>query len=76
MTNSLVLEQLEQLPAAPGVYLMKDTAGKIVYVGKAANLFKRVRSYFTSRQNLSAKTRRMVSRVKDIDFFVTSSASS
>ena len=73
MTNSLILEQLKQLPTAPGVYLMKDTAGSIIYVGKAANLFKRVRSYFTSGQKLSAKAQRMVSRVRDIDFFVTSS---
>ncbi len=73
MTNSLILEQLKQLPTAPGVYLMKDTAGNIIYVGKAANLFKRVRSYFTSGQKLSAKAQRMVSRVRDIDFFVTSS---
>ena len=73
MTNSLVLEQLKQLPAAPGVYLMKDAAGNIIYVGKAANLSKRVRSYFTSGQKLSAKAQRMVSRVRDIDFFVTSS---
>ncbi len=73
MTNSLILEQLKQLPTAPGVYLMKDTAGSIIYVGKAANLSKRVRSYFTSGQKLSAKAQRMVSRVRDIDFFVTSS---
>lgn len=73
MTNSLILEQLKQLPTAPGVYLMKDAAGNIIYVGKAANLLKRVRSYFTSGQKLSAKAQRMVSRVRDIDFFVTSS---
>jgi len=73
LTNSLVLEQLKQLPAAPGVYLMKDAAGNIIYVGKAANLSKRVRSYFTSGQKLSAKAQRMVNRVRDIDFFVTSS---
>jgi excinuclease ABC subunit C len=73
LTNSLVLEQLKQLPVAPGVYLMKDAAGNIIYVGKAANLSKRVRSYFTSGQKLSAKAQRMVSRVRDIDFFVTSS---
>ncbi|MBE9478272.1 MAG: excinuclease ABC subunit UvrC, partial [Chloroflexi bacterium] len=67
------MEQLKQLPTAPGVYLMKDAAGNIIYVGKAANLSKRVRSYFTSGQKLSAKAQRMVSRVRDIDFFVTSS---
>ena len=73
MTNSLILEQLKQLPTTPGVYLMKDAAGNIIYVGKAANLSKRVRSYFTSRHKLSTKAQRMVSRVGDIDFFVTSS---
>ena len=39
-------EQLKQLPDLPGVYLMKDRAGEIIYVGKANSLKKRVRQYF------------------------------
>ncbi len=62
-----------QLPASPGVYLMKDTQGNILYIGKAATLQHRVRSYFSRTGNLDPKTRRMVARIADIDFFVTAS---
>ncbi len=73
LTSNLITEQLRQLPTSPGVYLMKDTEGNIIYVGKAANLRHRIRSYFTARQKLSPKLQRMVARVNDFDFFVTSS---
>jgi len=62
-----------QLPANPGVYLMKDTQGNILYIGKATSLQHRVRSYFSRAGNLDPKTRRMVARIADIDFFVTAS---
>jgi len=52
---------------------MKDGRGNILYVGKAANLYHRVRSYFGAQPKLSPKIQRMVSRVADIDFFVTTS---
>jgi hypothetical protein len=42
-------EKLASLPSEPGVYLMKDTSGEVIYVGKAANLRNRVRSYFQDR---------------------------
>ncbi len=73
MTNSLISEQLRRLPTSPGVYLMRDAEGNILYVGKAASLRHRVRSYFGGRQKLSPKLQRMVTRVNDIDFFVTGS---
>ena len=73
MTNSLIDEQLKQLPNSPGVYLMKDAEGNILYVGKAANLHHRVRSYFSAGQKLSPKLQRMIARVNDVDFFVTGS---
>ena len=73
MTRSLITEQLKQLPGVPGVYLMRNADGDILYVGKAASLRHRVRSYFSPGQKLSPKTRRMVARVNDIDFFITSS---
>lgn len=73
MTNPLITEQLRQLPTSPGVYLMKDAEGTILYVGKAANLQHRVRSYFGAGQKLSPKLKRVVARVADIDFFVTAS---
>jgi len=73
LTNGVITEQLKQLPASPGVYLLKDAAGNILYVGKAANLRHRIRSYFGAGQKLSPKLQRMVARVSELDFFVTSS---
>ena len=73
MTSNLITEQLNRLPHRPGVYLMKDTEGTILYVGKAANLHHRVRSYFSAGQKQSPKTRRMVARVAELDFLVTTS---
>jgi len=72
LTN-LIAEQLNQLPVSPGVYLLKDAEGNILYVGKAANLRYRVRSYFGTGQKLPPKLKRMVARVSDLDFLVTTS---
>jgi excinuclease ABC subunit C len=72
-TESLVTEQLKQLPASPGVYLMRDAENTILYVGKAANLRHRVNSYFTAQYKLSPKLQQMVAQVHDVDFFVTNS---
>ena len=72
MTN-FIAEQINQLPTSPGVYLLKDAEGNILYVGKAANLRHRVRSYFGTGQKLPPKLKRMVARVSDLDFFVTAS---
>ena len=52
---------------------MRDADGGILYIGKAANLHHRVRSYFSAGQKLSPKLKRMVARVNDFDFFVTTS---
>ena len=68
-----MVEQLKQLPPSPGVYLMRDASRDVLYVGKAANLRHRVKSYFGTRQKLSLKLQRMVPQVSDFDFFVTSS---
>lgn len=73
MTSSLISEQLKQLPTSPGVYLMKDIEGNVLYVGKAANLCNRVRSYFSAGQRLTPKMQRMITLVNDIDFFITAS---
>ncbi len=64
---------MKRLPNSPGVYIMKDTEGNILYVGKAANLRHRVNSYFAASQKLSSKTMQRVSHIHDLDFFVTSS---
>jgi excinuclease ABC subunit C len=66
-------EQLRTLPAKPGVYLFKDKEDKVIYVGKAANLKSRVRSYFGAPSNLSSKTQRLVSKIQDFEFIVTNS---
>jgi len=73
VTGNLVNEQLKQLPANPGVYLMKDAAGKIIYVGKASNLSNRVRSYFQPAAKLEPKTQQQVAEVKELEFFITNS---
>jgi excinuclease ABC subunit C len=73
MTTSLVTEQIRGLPPTPGVYLFKDAEGNIIYVGKAANLRHRVGSYFGSGQKLTPKIQRMVSRVADLEYFITAS---
>ena len=62
---------LKNLPAKPGVYLLKNGRGKIVYVGKAKRLRNRVRSYFTTAADGNSKTLRMRTEVDDIDFIVT-----
>jgi excinuclease ABC subunit C len=69
----LIEEQLSRLPHRPGVYLMRDAGGNILYVGKAANLHHRVRSYFGTGSKLTPKLERMVAQVADIDFFVAAS---
>jgi excinuclease ABC subunit C len=73
MTASLVTEQLRGLPTTPGVYLFKDAEGNIIYVGKASSLRHRVGSYFGAGQKLTPKIQRMVSRVADLEYFVTAS---
>lgn len=60
-----------QLPPQPGVYLMKDKTGGILYVGKAINLRNRVRSYFQPAANHTPRIAVMVSLVEKVDFIVT-----
>ncbi len=62
---------LKNLPAKPGVYLLKNRAGKVIYVGKAKRLRNRVRSYFTTVADGNSKTLRMRGLVADIDFIIT-----
>src|SRR6476620_12127320 len=61
------------LPYEPGVYMMKDNYGKIIYIGKAKNLRKRVLSYFTHRESNTSnwKTSKLVGKIQDVDFLVT-----
>jgi len=66
-------EQLKTLPASPGVYLFKDEQAKVIYVGKAANLSNRVRSYFGVSSSSSSKIQRLVLRVRELEFVITDS---
>ena len=69
----LVLEnQLKSLPTGPGVYLFKDAAGEVVYIGKAGSLRPRVRSYFSASRQ-SPKTREMMRHVASLDTIVVGS---
>jgi excinuclease ABC subunit C len=69
--SEVITRKLKQLPRRPGVYLMKDERGKILYVGKAIELRQRVRSYFQATQKLSPKVRALVEKIKDLDYTVT-----
>lgn len=66
--------RLGALPTFPGVYLMKDDTGTILYVGKAAALRNRVRSYFQSKRGMDPKTRELVSHIADFAVIRTDTA--
>ncbi len=69
--TSLISEKLKLLPDKPGCYQMRDADNQIIYVGKAKNLKKRVRSYFHGAHN--AKTTRLVSEIVDFTYVITAS---
>lgn len=62
---------LQEIPAVPGVYLMRDDRDRILYIGKSKKLRNRVRSYFRDSQNLSQRMAIMVQQIRDIEFIVT-----
>ena len=66
---------LRGLPARPGVYLMKNADGRVLYVGKADSLRSRVRSYFAARGPEDARIARMVTEVADVQYIVTDTVS-
>jgi len=66
---------LRRLPTGPGVYLMKNASGRVLYVGKADALRSRVRSYFAERGPEDARIVRMVTEVADVDYIVTDTVS-
>ena len=66
-----IKEKLALLPDKPGCYLMKNTEGTVIYVGKAKVLKNRVRSYFTGSHD--GKTQRLVQEIADFEYIVTSS---
>jgi len=62
--------EYKNIPDNPGVYLMKNEKGKIIYVGKAKNLRNRVSSYFKNINSHNAKTLELVKNIRDIEFFI------
>lgn len=71
--NDVIAQKLELLPERPGVYLMKDEAGEIIYVGKAVILKNRVRQYFQQKHQDAPKVRAMVERIRDFEIIITGS---
>ena len=71
MAQSTFRHRLQVTPEKPGVYLMKDAGGIVLYVGKASVLRNRLRSYFGSPSGHSAKIRRLVPQITDFEFIVT-----
>ncbi|MXZ87866.1 MAG: excinuclease ABC subunit UvrC [Dehalococcoidia bacterium] len=67
-------KQIEALPARPGVYLMRNQKGEVIYVGKAARLKDRVRSYFGSPRSLEPKTRALRADIEDFEYIVCANA--
>lgn len=65
--------KIDSLPLAPGVYFFKDAAGKVIYIGKAKSLRKRVKSYFN--RPVDGKTQVIVSKIKDLEYLSTPSES-
>ncbi len=73
MSEYPVQKKLRHLPDKPGVYLFKDEQGRVIYIGKALSLRKRVASYFQIGRPHAAKIDQMVQRVADLDWVVTGS---
>ncbi|MEI7827180.1 MAG: excinuclease ABC subunit UvrC [Euryarchaeota archaeon] len=65
-----VTARLDNLPSSPGVYLMKDAGGKIIYIGKAVSLKNRIRTYFHATP-AAPRTRALVERIDDVEWIVT-----
>ncbi len=67
--NKILLEKANALPLRPGVYIMKNAAGSVIYVGKSRKLKNRVSQYFQNSEK-NVKTANMVRQVKDFDYYV------
>ena len=73
MESTTLQAKLQHLPTQPGVYIFRDAAGEIIYVGKAKSLRARVRSYFNRGQDHSPKTRELIKRIADLETIVVGS---
>lgn len=73
MIPDSILEKYRQIPHSPGVYLMKDSGGKTIYVGKAKDLKKRLSSYFIKKDHHDPKTLVLIEMIRDFEVIITSS---
>src|SRR5207244_3476510 len=69
----LPAEKVKAFPTGPGVYLMKDAQGVVIYIGKAKNLRNRAGTYFTQAAAEELRTAELVKHIADIDFMATDS---
>ena len=65
--------RLTSTPQSPGVYMMRDTDGQVLYIGKAINLRQRLRWYFNADSDFQPKIRKLVERISDFEYIVTDS---
>ncbi|MCA9086661.1 MAG: excinuclease ABC subunit UvrC [Planctomycetaceae bacterium] len=65
--------KVREFPTGPGVYLMKDSEGRVIYVGKAVNLRSRAGSYFTKAAEVDRRTAELVTEIADLDYIETDS---
>ncbi|WP_311482471.1 excinuclease ABC subunit UvrC [uncultured Anaerococcus sp.] len=70
MSRKQLNEKLKELPDKPGVYIMRNSEGEIIYVGKAISLKNRVRQYFDNNKNKGAKVLAMVSHIADFEYII------
>lgn len=66
-------DKIKNAPKSPGCYMYKDTLGKVIYVGKAKNIFNRVKSYFNNYSRLDVRIQTMVDNAYDIEFIIVDS---
>ena len=72
-TSEQLREKVRQLPKAPGVYLMKDDRGRVIYIGKAVSLKSRVGSYFNATAAGEQRTAELIREIRDVDHIETDS---
>ncbi|RMD77140.1 excinuclease ABC subunit UvrC [Candidatus Dojkabacteria bacterium] len=66
-------EKVRSAPKSPGCYLFKNAEGKVLYVGKAKNLYNRIKSYFASFNDLEKRKQQMIEQTEDVEFIVVDS---
>jgi excinuclease ABC subunit C len=71
LVKGYLYARISKIPDRPGVYIMKDKNGRIIYIGKAKSLNRRVRSYFQDIDSLAQKQRYLVEKVCDVDYIIT-----